>query len=305
MATSRTSRPLNVTFDESGLDIIESHHSDDFRMDATAHPFWKALLVIAGSGRLLAGREGWPLAKSSLILVPPQIPHRISDDPAAPLSIYVLCVKAVAPFDNLRGLETGRPAQVRDREIISLAGSVMRRLFIEKTRSLPGRRLITSGLAAMLLGRIVRNIGMGISTSGTQTGARTNVERYAQGLATALGEPDTLDSVARRLGLSRRRFTQLFREITGQAWLKHIRGLRIEHAKHLLRDTDRSVAAVAFECGFEDLSNFYRAFKTATREPPRAWREHSRIRSMGGKAEGHRERPITLTGALKQAEHRP
>jgi len=279
MSPARTSRPLEVTFDESGLDIIESHHSDDFRMDPSAHPFWKVLLVIAGAGRLLADREQWPLARSSLVVVPPRLLHRIADDPGAPLSIYVLCVKGIVPFGDLRDLEALRPAQVRDGEIISLAGSVMRRLLIEKTRSLPGRRLISAGLAAMLLGRIVRDSSTGASKSApAKTATRANVECYAQGLVTAFGEPDTLDSVAHRLGLSRRRFTQLFRNITGESWLPHVRRLRIEHAKHLLRNTDRTIAAVAFECGFEDLSNFYRAFKAATRQPPRAWREGTRKR---------------------------
>jgi len=273
----RTSRPLAVAFDESGLDIVESHHSDDFRMDWSAHPFLKVLFVIAGAGRLLAGQEEWPLAKSALVLVPPRVVHRIADEPGIPLSIYVLCVEGVAPFGNLRDFQAVSPTQVRDREIISLAGTVMRRLLIEKTRVLPGRRLITAGLAAMLLGRMVRYTGIGaLKSAPAKAGAEANVERYRQGLATAFSEPDTLDSVARRLGLSRRRFTQLFRKISGESWLPYVRRLRIGHAKHLLRNTDRSIAAVAFECGFEDLSNFYRAFKAATGQSPRGWRERFR-----------------------------
>ena len=82
-----------------------------------------------------------------------------------------------------------------------------------------------------------------------------------------------LDAAASSLGLSRRRFTQLFREITGTSWLAHVRGLRIDHAKKLLESTDRTVLSVAFECGFEDLSTFYRAFKRETDESPNKWRQ--------------------------------
>ena len=82
-------------------------------------------------------REEWPLAKSALLLVPPRVVHRIADDAGAPLSIYVLCVRGDAPFDALR-MDAARPAQVRDAEIVSLAGSVMRRLLMEKTPGIVG-----------------------------------------------------------------------------------------------------------------------------------------------------------------------
>jgi AraC family L-rhamnose operon regulatory protein RhaS len=237
----------------------------------------KVLFIISGEGRLLAGKNEWRLEKSALVAVPPRIAHRIADEPGAPLSIYVLCVEGIAPFGDLREFQADCPTQVRDGEIVTLAGTVMRRLLIEKARMLPGRRLMTAGLAAILLGRMARCTGLGgLKSVPAKPGAQANVERYRQGLATAFGEPDTLDSVARRLGLSRRRFTQLFREISGESWLPYLRRLRVEHAKHLLRNTDRSIAAVAFECGFEDLSNFYRAFKAATGQPPRGWRERHR-----------------------------
>jgi len=65
---------------------------------------------------------------------------------------------------------------------------------------------------------------------------------------------------------------ELFREVTGESWLSYLRRLRLEHARSLLRDRNRSIAAVAFESGFEDLSSFYRAFKTATGMVPHQWR---------------------------------
>lgn len=273
MPQARTSRALDVTFDQSGIGIIESHHADEFRMNPTAHPFWKALFVVAGAGRLLARRREWPLTRSTIVLVPPHVLHRIADDPGNPLSIYVLCIHSAVPFDELRDFEVGQPMQVHNREILSLTSSVMRRLLIERTCMLSGSRLIMTGLAALLFGQMVRaaKIG-GPKLKSASSGTRTIVEHYAKNLATAFSEPDDLDSVAQRLGLSRRRLTQLFRQVTGESWLKHVRRLRVEHAKQLLRASGRSIAAVAFECGFEDLSSFYRAFKSTTGQAPHRWR---------------------------------
>jgi AraC-like DNA-binding protein len=43
----------------------------------------------------------------------------------------------------------------------------------------------------------------------------------------------------------------------------------------LLKSTERTVLSVAFECGFDDLSTFYRAFKRETGVSPNHWREET------------------------------
>ena len=100
---------------------------------------------------------------------------------------------------------------------------------------------------------------------------------YVQDLDQHFFEATNLDDAAARLEISRRRFTQLFRQVTGSSWLAHIRRLRIAHARRLLVQTTRTVLSIAFECGFEDLSTFYRAFKREVGMSPNQWRAgHSR-----------------------------
>ena len=63
--------------------------------------------------------------------------------------------------------------------------------------------------------------------------------------------------------------------------------LRVEHARRLLQQTHRTIASIAFECGFEDLSTFYRAFKREVGTSPRRWRQGSSKPSlMEGGLEG-------------------
>src|SRR5262249_37775930 len=107
----------------------------------------------------------------------------------------------------------------------------------------------------------------------TASELRQAVSRYVAGLPGRFFEATDLVQTAVELGMSRRRFTQLFREVTGTSWSSHLTRLRVDYARQLLRETQRSIAAVAFECGFEELSSFYRAFKRLTGVPPAAWRQ--------------------------------
>ncbi len=38
-----------------------------------------------------------------------------------------------------------------------------------------------------------------------------------------------------------------------------------------------SIVSIAFECGYEELSSFYRAFKKATGRSPGDWRAEQRV----------------------------
>jgi AraC family L-rhamnose operon regulatory protein RhaS len=105
---------------------------------------------------------------------------------------------------------------------------------------------------------------------------RGTVAAYVADMAHRFFEPAQIDGAAAQLDMSRRRFTDLFRAVTGTTWCDYLRRLRVEHAKHLLRTTGRSVLAIAFESGFEDVSSFYRAFRRLEKTTPYQWRQRFR-----------------------------
>lgn len=102
--------------------------------------------------------------------------------------------------------------------------------------------------------------------------AETEIAQYVSHLDSHFYEATDIDSVASGLGMSRRKFTEQFRQETGQTWLRYVRERAIEHACQLLSQTRAPVASIAFECGFADLSTFYRHFKSITGVAPREWR---------------------------------
>jgi AraC-like DNA-binding protein len=79
-----------------------------------------------------------------------------------------------------------------------------------------------------------------------------------------------LADAARLAKVSQRQFTNLCKNITGISFIKYLNTIRCRKAAELLKQTDKSVAAIAFEVGYEDLSTFYRAFKKIYKAPPKA-----------------------------------
>ena len=157
--------------------------------------------------------------------------------------------------------------------------SVQEMLFEQEARRLGWEALLLARLTdlAVLSIRASRGGALPIDRS-DESAAR--VARYAQRLQTEFYTAVSLDEAARSVGLGRRRFTELFREVTGESWRRQVHRLRLEYAARLLDSTERSVTAIAFECGFEELSHFHHSFKAAYGTTPLAHRARHRPKSQ-------------------------
>ncbi len=90
-----------------------------------------------------------------------------------------------------------------------------------------------------------------------------------------IGDPDLSPSAAARaLGFSER-WAHALMAPTGRSFREHLAARRIELSAMMLRDAafrTMPVARIAFQCGFNDLTTFYRRFKGRHGLAPGAWR---------------------------------
>lgn len=90
-------------------------------------------------------------------------------------------------------------------------------------------------------------------------------------------EEVSLEEVAAVARMSPKSFCRFFKANTGKTLLEYLHELRIGEACRQLLETDRSVSEIAFDCGFNNLSNFNRRFRTIQGTTPRDYRRKFRI----------------------------
>jgi AraC-like DNA-binding protein len=96
--------------------------------------------------------------------------------------------------------------------------------------------------------------------------------------------PWTVEDLAHRVGLSRSGLAQRFTDLLGVPPMQYLAQWRLQLAAQQLRLTDRSLASVAEDVGYESEAAFNRAFKREFGMPPATWRRSdagSTIRDKG------------------------
>jgi AraC-like DNA-binding protein len=85
-------------------------------------------------------------------------------------------------------------------------------------------------------------------------------------------EEISLRQVATSVNTSAFYFCKMFKEATGLTFTDYLARLRIEKVKNLLLNPHKRISEVAYEVGFQSLSQFNRVFRRVTGQAPTVWR---------------------------------
>jgi transcriptional regulator GlxA family with amidase domain len=86
----------------------------------------------------------------------------------------------------------------------------------------------------------------------------------------------TVAWLAQQMGCSPDHISRRFRIHTGYRIMEMVHRLRIDHARHLLRDSDMNIAEIAWTCGYSQPSYFNRIFKIYAGMIPKDFRQKAR-----------------------------
>jgi AraC-like DNA-binding protein len=248
------------------------------------HPEFELILVLKSNGYRIVGDNISSLAAGDLVFVGPGLPHIWQNEPASETKafVHVLLVQFEAKFlgDDLLALPAFRPVQ-------QLFGRARRGLHVlGRTRDEVGELMKEmsrlSGLDRLIqflriLAVLARSTDCGpLASSSFETDVRPydqeRMDRVLQFLNRQLGQTVRLSEAARVASLSDGAFSRFFHAHTGKTFPDFVNELRIGRACRLLLETDKTITEVAFECGFDSLTNFNRQFRRLKSGSPRDFR---------------------------------
>ncbi|MBN8457566.1 MAG: helix-turn-helix domain-containing protein [Verrucomicrobia bacterium] len=261
-------------------------HPNDVTETDHYHDFCELAVVSSGRGRHVLEGESFPVSAGSVFVVQGSQVHSFRDreglalinvmyDPAR-LPLPESLLRRLPGYSALFMLEpTFRSAHgfssrlFLGREDLGTAEALTEKIARESAAREPGHEAVLLGLLVELMVFLSRRYG---ESGATESRWLLRMGRLVSTLEQRYTEPWTLESLAAFAHLSRTNLLRIFRQATGQSPIRFLIGLRIEAAKKLLRQTDRTMTEIALETGFGDSNYFARKFKESTGRSPTDYR---------------------------------
>ena len=142
-----------------------------------------------------------------------------------------------------------------------------------------GYRLMIKAIVLQILTLLQRNYSRGSGPAEMPEARRRSLERIERALdfiQNSYERDISLADAAREAGMSPHYFSAYFKKATGSTFVEHLCRLRVLKARQLALDTDRTLVDIAMEAGFNNMANFYRAYRRILGESPSEVRRRAR-----------------------------
>ncbi len=154
-------------------------------------------------------------------------------------------------------------------------GRVIEQAVAESNEKRPGGDAVLERLSEMMFVDAARRYLDGLPEDATGWLAGLRDRFVGKALALMHERADhawTIDDLSHEVGLSRSALHERFVRYLGQAPMQYLASWRIQLGARLLRESNRNVATIALEVGYDSEAAFSRAFKRMVGSPPAAWR---------------------------------
>lgn len=253
-----------------------------------SHHFDELIIILKGAAMHVVDNQPFPVKGGDVFVVSGAHKHQYLEmhglalanilfDSSA-LGINQWDIRTLPGFHALFELEPALRTQQKfnsrlqlNEHQLNFANERLRDLQYEAAAQRPGYRVMAKGLFMQLAVFLSR------CYSDTPPEESLDLLRLGDALAhieTHYAERITLDNLARKAHLSPRHFQRIFHDCVGRSPIEHLLHVRIQKAAELLRDTNRTVTDIAFDCGFQDGNYLTRYFRKIMYQTPGRYRKN-------------------------------
>lgn len=242
----------------------------DRQIGVHTHNLWELAYIHCGAGRRTIGDTTESFRHGEIILVPPNIPHVWQFDNnhtdsfgrIANICVFFRTETMISLADTLPEYDPIINRIISQREAVCYEGKVRDRIsrLLREMRTLtPERRLplMFDLLAEISHTDSCRKAGRNNLLSRTEQRLE-NVRIYC---SCNFAREISLAEVAAYAGMNKSAFCTFMRHHAGMSFSGFLNEIRLERAMEMLRHSDNSIAATAYDAGFTNVTYFNRLFR--------------------------------------------
>jgi AraC-like DNA-binding protein len=257
------------------------------------HKYVQINYVYKGSGFHIVNNRKIEIGKGDIFVIPPYVPHVIENEPNKDLEIFefefstgFILPESADSYVDFAYLEPFIVAEEKIKLRFNLNAalqqaveSILWEVQEEYHSQNPGYMLIAKALLLKLL--VITGRAFSSEIKGTETETilkkyRSAVQYAIEYLESNYTESLSLEALAGFVNYSKSHFCYLFKAVTGKTYIEYLHQLRINQAKKLLRETEKTVTDISYEVGYHTIAHFNKHFKLITGLTPSQYRNTQR-----------------------------
>lgn len=251
-----------------------------------AHEFDELVVILRGAAVHLVDGQSFPVKSGDVFVVSGGHEHQYLDMHGLALANILFDShslqmeqwdsRALPGFHALFALEPVLRTQQKFNSRLQLSDTQLRyvngmieTLQREIRMQIPGYRVIARGLFMLLTVFLSRCY---TEQPPAESGDLLRLGDAIAFIETRFAEKITLEQLAKKAHLSTRHFQRIFQECMERSPVDYLLHVRIHKSMELLRQKNRNITEIAFDCGFSDSNYFARQFRKMTGFSPSEYR---------------------------------
>lgn len=261
--------------------IEHRYDSSNFKLSKHFEHAYQLTFVISGKVLYRVGDKEYEVERDGLIVLNTLEDHSL-EVLEYPYERYIIQInpaffQQAVKYPEIISIFIKRPADFSHKiKMTQLIWNQLYEVILEMEREYQEKRkyweLYVGALTATMFVTIFRECAGVLSTlkMGTSVDIAYKVLDYLEHCYT---EKLTLDKIAADLFLNKHYISHVFKDETGYSPMEYVISLRMNKAKSLLAETDRSITDIAVACGYTNFTYFSRLFKKSTGISPSNFRK--------------------------------
>jgi AraC family L-rhamnose operon regulatory protein RhaS len=268
-----------IQLPDNGILVQSRIKRPEYSHNLHSHNYLSILFVVSGEGILHLPDSRHDLRPDMIVALNAGVAHQFSDKPKKQMTVFSIYFDAA---------KTGTNKYIVDYIFNSSAPTALpfyyaeqtrknlRQMLYEQLKRPPGYKMGIDHIFNITLLNIYRaKLASSRNTNSHHNNSIDRVRSSLEYIANNSHEQFSLNDAAKMSKVSQRQFTNICKKITGVSYIKFLNRQRCEKAEKLITNTEASIASIAFETGYEDLSTFYRAFKNIYAANPLSLRRYN------------------------------
>ncbi|GAE91954.1 transcriptional regulator [Gracilibacillus boraciitolerans JCM 21714] len=260
----------DLLLEPNGIQLYESKHLAGDRIEEHHHQIYQLIYVLEGTGQIILNGNEYYLKQDHVTFIPPLTDHAIVSDKK--LTVLVLAFDQQMVDASYQSLFSDSLLEAKLIGLNPFNSSELRQLL----RTMLYEQAHQNSYQEMALHIYLSHLLLLLAREDKRTekadanGLRA--ERLRDYIDSHYFDWIHAEDLASRLGMSSRHMNTIFKETYQMTPIQYLTEVRIGLAKQMLAETEKDIASICFEVGFESISTFYRTFKNTTEMSPNQYR---------------------------------